>query len=75
MGIEFFLDDIYQFQCDNDKNINDVVCVFVDTVDGPPFPVRSVDELGMEETDTIGVVEYDNNGSGDVVVEEVSGEW
>jgi hypothetical protein len=29
----------------------------------------------MEETDTISIGEYDNNGGGDVVVEKVNGEW
>ncbi len=72
MGIKFILDDIYQFQCDYDKNFIHAVYVLMDSVDDSPFPLWPIDELRLEEINTIGIGEYDNYSGGDIIVEKVS---
>ena len=43
------------------------VCIYVDTMDDSTFPLRSVDEPGMEEINSAGIDQYDRYGGGDVV--------
>ena len=44
----------------------------MDSVDNTPFPVWPIDELGMEEINTIGIGKYDYYSGGIIVVEEVN---
>lgn len=71
MGFEFLLDVIDKLQCVDGESIINVVCVFMDPVDNPTFPLRPIDEPGMEEINTIGFGEYDYYSGGVIVVEEV----
>mgnify|MGYP003436178498 CR=1 FL=1 len=43
----------------------------MDTVDDSPFPLRPIDESGMEEINTIGIGEYDYHGGSVVVAKKV----
>ena len=39
----------------------------MDTMDNPTFPIRPVDEPGLEEINSAGIDQYDRNGGGDAV--------
>ena len=43
----------------------------MDSMDDSPVPLWPIDELRLEEINTIGIGEYDNYSGGDIVVEEV----
>ena len=51
----------------DDQSLVLCVCVYVDTLDDSAIPLRSIDEFGMEEINSVIVVEYDYNGGGDFV--------
>lgn len=74
MGIIFQHAYDIRFRGTDGENIFLLVSVLMDTVDDPPFPVWSVDEPWLEETNTAGIGEYGDYSGGGVVVEEVSGE-
>ena len=55
--------------CTDGKGIVLCFCIYVDTVDDPKISLWSTDETGMEIIDPACIVEYGDNGSGDIVVD------
>src|SRR5436190_12775801 len=56
------------------ENVFLFVRVHLDPLDHPAFPLRPVDEPGMEEVNSVGFDKYDYHCSGCFVAEEVNGE-
>ena len=52
----------------DDKSFILCICIYVDTLDYTKIPLRSVDEFGMESIDTAFIIEYGDNGSGEIAI-------
>ena len=71
MGIVGQPADHSRFLFFNGKNIFIPVCISLDPLDNPAFPVRPVNELRLEKINTAGIGEYDCDGGGSIVVEKI----
>ena len=75
MGIGPKPDGYYRVSCTDDESIFICVYIYMDTMDDTKIQVRSIDEPGMEKIGAACIAEYDCDCGGDVVAEEVNGEW